>query len=178
MRLLVMGASGCGTSTLGRALASALASQHFDADDFFWLPTDPPFTKIRPVAARAALMEAVFVPRADWVLSGSLITWGAAATARMTAIVFVTLDPEVRIARLIARERRRYGARIAPGGDRHEAFTAFLDWARGYDDPSSESSRNRARHEDWLAQHPAPKIRVDAAGPVDVLANQVLEALP
>ena len=36
-----MGASGAGVSTLGRALAGALALPHHDTDDYFWLPTIP-----------------------------------------------------------------------------------------------------------------------------------------
>lgn len=38
-RVMIFGGSGAGSSTLRRALASALASQHFDRDDFFWYPT-------------------------------------------------------------------------------------------------------------------------------------------
>lgn len=172
-----MGAAGAGTSTLGRGLATALASQHFDADDFFWQPTDPPFTTKRPVDERQALMEAMFVPRSDWVVSGSLINWGAPAIARVTAIVFMTLDTDIRIARIIARERLRLGARLDPGGDRHAAFTAFLDWARGYDDPSFASSRTRASHETWLASQPVPTVRVDASCSVDRLIADVLARL-
>ena len=52
-----MGASGSGTSTLARGLANAFDSQAFDTDDFYWKPTDPPFTLKRPVADRIALME-------------------------------------------------------------------------------------------------------------------------
>jgi hypothetical protein len=40
----IFGASGAGTSTLGRALGERLALAHLDTDDFFWMPTDPPFT--------------------------------------------------------------------------------------------------------------------------------------
>jgi hypothetical protein len=76
-RIHVLGASGAGTSTLARGLASALDSQAFDTDDFYWTPTDPPFTEKRPVAERLALMEALFLPRRDWVLSGSFTSWGA-----------------------------------------------------------------------------------------------------
>jgi adenylate kinase family enzyme len=35
----VMGASGSGATSLGRALAGALELPHHDADDYLWLPT-------------------------------------------------------------------------------------------------------------------------------------------
>ena len=47
-RVHVFGASGSGTTTLGRALAEALGSVHLDTDAYFWESTDPPFTTIRP----------------------------------------------------------------------------------------------------------------------------------
>ena len=50
----VMGASGSGTTSLGRALADRLDIAHLDTDDFFWLPTDPPFTTPREFLAWAA----------------------------------------------------------------------------------------------------------------------------
>ena len=42
--LHITGASGSGTTTLGRALASAWAVPHADTDDYFWVPTTPPYT--------------------------------------------------------------------------------------------------------------------------------------
>jgi len=48
-RIHLMGASGSGTTTLGRALAQRLGCPHFDTDHYFWFPTAPPFEKIRPV---------------------------------------------------------------------------------------------------------------------------------
>jgi uridine kinase len=44
-RIHIAGASGSGVTSLGRALASTLASSHHDihaTDDYFWLPTTPP----------------------------------------------------------------------------------------------------------------------------------------
>jgi adenylate kinase family enzyme len=40
-RIHLMGASGSGVTTLGRALAARLALPHHDSDDYFWLPTAP-----------------------------------------------------------------------------------------------------------------------------------------
>ena len=41
----IFGASGCGTTTLGDAVAEKLPLTHFDVDDFYWRPTDPPFVE-------------------------------------------------------------------------------------------------------------------------------------
>ncbi len=157
-------------------LANRLGSQSFDTDDFYWQPTDPPFQTPRPIADRLALMDQMFIPRADWVLSGSLHSWGAPVMAYVTHVVFLTLSQGARLARLRARERRRFGDRIAPGGDLDAGHRGFLDWAMGYDDPGNQG-RSRASHEAWLATLTQPVIRLDASPDPSTLADAALDAL-
>ena len=52
-----MGASGAGTTTLARAMADHWSVPHANADDYFWVPSDPPYVEKRPEAERVALME-------------------------------------------------------------------------------------------------------------------------
>lgn len=172
-RLLVMGASGSGTTTLARALASQWAVPHADADDYFWVPTDPAYAEKRPAADRLRLMLEVFVPRAAWVLSGSVMGWGEPVLEHVDAVVFCTLPPDVRLERLRAREMVRYGSRIEPGGDRAESFAEFLTWASGYDDPAFDG-RSLATHEEWLAGLDCPVVRVDTSRPVDQLITALV----
>lgn len=175
-RIHVLGASGTGTSTLARGLATALSSQAFDTDDFYWLPTDPPFVEKRRIAERLELMEAVFLPRADWVLSGSFGGWGEGIVPRITHVVFLTMLRGARLARLRARERRRYGDAIDGGGQRESAYRSFLDWAAGYDD-ATFTGRSRHFHEDWLSRLACPVIRLDAGLPVQELVASVTDRL-
>ena len=44
-RVLILGASGTGTTTLGRALGNDLSFRVFDTDDYYWLPSTPPFQR-------------------------------------------------------------------------------------------------------------------------------------
>ena len=164
-----MGASGSGTTTLARALATRWSVPHADADDYFWVPTAPPFRRKRPPEQRVALMEQVFVPREAWVLSGSMNGWGENVVARCDVVVFLTLDPAERMRRLEARERiRREGQESDP-----EAWEEFRTWAAGYDDPAS-TGRSRAGHEAWLAGIDRPVLRLDSARPVEELIEAVL----
>ena len=71
-RLHIMGASGAGVTTLGRALADTLGLPHHDTDDYYWRPTDPPYRETRSIPDRLRLMHELFLPRPSWVLSGSL----------------------------------------------------------------------------------------------------------
>src|ERR1700721_3589303 len=119
-RIHVIGASGSGVTTLGRALADALALPPHDTADYFWRPTVPPYRELRPVPDRVRLMREVFLPRADWVLSGGLGPWGDALIPLLDLVVFLRVPTEVRLARLHDREARHFGAGAgAPGGWRH-----------------------------------------------------------
>ena len=168
-RLHVTGASGAGTTTLARALAGHWAVPHADVDDYFWVPSNPPYVEKRPEPERVALMEEVFVAREAWVLSGSMLGWGDDVVARCDAVVFLTLDPEERLRRIEARERMRSEGRAVDDA----AWAAFVAWARGYDDPTF-TGRSRVAHERWLSGLGCPVLRLDSASPPEVLRNEVL----
>jgi adenylate kinase family enzyme len=158
-RIHILGASGSGTTTLGKALASRMSAAHFDTDNFYWLPTDPPFRTARPREERIGLLGEALSGKESWVLSGSLFGWGDVFIPQFDRVVFLYVPPEVRMARLEAREQERYGARAAPGGDMHPASTAFLAWAAGYDSGEGPE-RSLARHRAWLATLPCPVLEI------------------
>ncbi len=172
-RAHITGASGSGTTTLGRALASRWSVPHADADDYFWLPTSPPYVEKRPAAERLGLMRKLFLGRDAWVLSGSVMDWGDELVATFDAVVFLSTDHEHRLARLRARERQRYGDRIGPGGDLEAGHLEFLTWAAGYENPGFDG-RSRARHEEWLSGLACPVLRLDGSTPVADLVAEVL----
>lgn len=176
-RVHVTGASGSGVTTLGRALAGALALPHHDTDDYYWLPTEPPYTAKRLAADRIRLMQEMFIPRTGWVLSGSLVSWARHIEPSFDAVVYVSTPTPVRLARLRAREETRHGrGATAVGGSRHEAFAAFIAWASGYDEPTFDG-RSRAAHERWLGTLTCRIARVDGTRPTEQLVAEVLRDL-
>jgi adenylate kinase family enzyme len=176
-RIHVTGASGSGVTSLGRALAHALALPHHDTDDYFWQPTAPPYREQRDVSERLRLMREMFLPRADWVLSGGLDGWGCEIVPHFDLVVFLTTPREVRLRRLRAREAAHFGTdAVSPGGWRHEETEAFLEWASHYEDGARES-RNLARHLAWLEQLRCPVLRLDGTRPLFELVATVRTAL-
>ena len=176
-RILVTGAAGSGTTTLGRALAATLGCLHEDTDAYYWMPTDPPYTTMRPPEERIALLLPKLKAERDWVLSGSPIEWGAALEPLYELIVFLRLDHDLRMARLRRREAADFGPRIVPGGDMARINAEFLDWASSYDEAGPER-RSLVQHERWLAAQKCPVLRLDSAAPVDALRAAALAALP
>jgi adenylate kinase family enzyme len=175
LRAHITGASGTGVTTLGRTLAIRTAHPHFDADDFYWLPTNPPFEQKRDPAERLRLVHELFAGRPDWILSGSLDGWGDSLVPLFDLVVFLEAPTEVRLARLRARETRHFGAAaVGPGGPRHREFEEFIEWASHYEDGTREG-RSRARHEAWLAKLPCRVLRLDSSAPVDALVDRVMD---
>ncbi|HLX37470.1 MAG TPA: hypothetical protein VKR29_06690, partial [Candidatus Binataceae bacterium] len=157
-RIHIFGASGSGTSTLGVAIADRFGHTHLDSDRFFWMPTDPPFTTPREISARVAMLADALDCHPRWVLSGSLCGWGDIFMARFELAVFLYIPHEVRMARIMARERERYGDAIEPGGAMHTQHLEFIEWARKYD-TADESMRSLVLHEKWMTTLPCPAIR-------------------
>lgn len=180
-RIHLMGASGSGVTTLGRALADRLALPHHDTDDYFWLPTVPPYQTTRPAADRLRLMREMFLPRLDWVLSGTVTGWGDELVPLFDLVVFVTAPRDLRIARLRSREAAHFGTdAVAPGGWHHAETEAFVEWASHYEAGDREG-RHLAQDETWLAKLSCPISRIDGSRPLADLVQQLcsdVERLP
>lgn len=159
-RIHILGASGSGTTTLGQALAERLQCLHFDTDEYFWLPTDPPFVTKRASIARQQRLMDDLTAHDSWILSGSLCGWGDIAIPLFALVVFLWLPTAIRLERLRQREHQRYGERIMPGGDMYTGSQAFLDWAVSYDD-GDVNMRSRRLHEQWLGTLPCPIICIE-----------------
>ncbi len=175
-RVHILGASGSGTSTLGSALARRLGVPHADSDTFFWRPTDPPYTTPRPAEERQALLARKLPVTAHWVFSGAATKWAAPLEPYYDLVVFLQLDPATRMGRLRRREAMRWGARIQPGGDMANINAAFIAWAEAYDTAGS-LRRGLVTHEAWLADQPAPVLRLDSIAPVSDMVAAVVDRL-
>ena len=176
-RIHIFGASGSGTSSLASALAARHGHRHLDTDDFYWLPTDPPYKEARPREGRLALLSSALAQSPSWVLSGSLCGWGDPLIPEFDLVVFLVVPTPVRLTRLRAREAVRYGLQaISPGGERYDAHVAFLDWAGRYDAGGAEM-RSRALHEAWLSTLPGVVLRLEGNRAVAAQLTQIERAI-
>jgi adenylate kinase family enzyme len=172
----ITGAAGAGTSTLGALLAARRGWGFAETDDALWLPTDPPYRELRPASARIPFLRARLTLGRPYVLSGAVLGWGEALTPEFRLVVFLDTPTELRLARLRAREHARFGAAVAPGGERRAEYLAFLAWAASYED-GTEPGRSRARHEEWFGTLPCPLLRLEGTLRPDELARRTEAAL-
>ena len=123
-----------------------------DSDDYYWLPTQPPFTDRRDRALRHQLVMADLEQHPRAILSGAIIGWGDDLEHAFDLVIFLSLPHDLRVSRLRARELARYGRINEP----------FIAWAAGYDDdPPTSPTRNRRRQHEWLGERRCPVLRLE-----------------
>jgi adenylate kinase family enzyme len=164
MRILITGASGSGTTTLGRTLADTLTLPFFDIDDYYWMPTEPPYRQKRTAAARLSMLIGD-LDRAEngAVLSGSVVNWGVEIEDSFSLIVFLRVPTKIRVERLHKREAELFGA----------AKSEFIEWAAQYDE-GRLPGRSLPIHERWLSLRRCIVLRIEGEVSVADSVKQIM----
>lgn len=170
--IIVFGASGSGTSTIGKELASTLGYTHFDIDDYFWAKSDVPFTVKRSRDERMAKLLTDITAAEAFVMSGSMLDWSEPFEPYFELAVNVETPTGVRLERLEKREYERFGDRILEGGNMYEAHRDFIDWAATYDTAGLEK-RSKMSHEQWANTLTCAVIKVDGTKPVREIVDEI-----
>lgn len=173
-RIHIFGASGSGTTTLGKTLAARLRCLHFDTDDYFWLPSDPPFQHARERQMRLEMLFKDLENTDSWVLSGSLCDWGDSLIGLFDIAVYLWISHDLRMSRLKAREIERYSEEIVcPNGVWRKQTQEFLDWAAEYDTGGLEI-RSYELHEAWIESLPCPILQIRGDIPIGEKVERVI----
>lgn len=159
-KIHILGASGAGTSTLGKLLEAEYGFVHLDTDDYYWLPTNPPFTTPREITTRINLLKKDILHHDQCVISGSLCGWGDVLIPYFDLIIRVVTPTDVRIERLHQREFKRFGNRILENGDMYEEHQRFITWASQYDTGGLDI-RSKALHDEWLKEISCRQVEID-----------------
>jgi uridine kinase len=167
MRILITGASGSGTTTLARALATNLRIAFLDADELYWLPTEPPFKQKRDRTERRVLLRERLAKSEAIVVAGSVMEWDAESEDSFDLIVFLQAPADVRVGRLRERELKQLG----------RVDEEFIHWAAQYD-AGGMDGRSLARQLAWLEKRRCPIIRVSSTQTVPELLSHVSQYLP
>jgi adenylate kinase family enzyme len=176
-RIHIFGASGTGTTTLGGVLGERLRIPHFDTDDYFWAPSDVPFSVIRKRNDREAMLRTALESSDSWVLSGSVCDWGDFAIPMFTLAVFLYVPREIRMKRLRKREAERFGEEaLKPGGYMHDNHRAFIEWAGQYD-AGGPDMRSLVMHEEWMKELPCEVLRFEGELCMASIAGRIEQSI-
>ncbi len=168
----IYGASGSGTSTLAKAIGDRYGYRMLDSDDYFWLPTNPPYSKTRSRDDRCKLMKADIIKHDKVVISGSLCGWGDEFIPFFDLVIRLVTPTDLRVERLKQREYAKFGERVRANGDMHENHLEFLRWAERYDSGDT-NMRSKALHDEWQKQISCRQIVLDGSKEVDLLLGKI-----
>lgn len=177
MHIHILGASGSGVTTLGKALAKQIDYPYFDSDSYFWLPSDPPFINRRPPEERNPLLISHLAQHDNWILGGSIFSWSEDVFLDYDLVVFLYLPPEIRLQRLRDREYERYGAMIYTDAQRKSQYELFMSWAVDYDEAKGLAKRTLPAHEAWLKTLNVPILELRGDLTVQQRVNAVVKSI-
>ena len=175
-KIHIFGASGSGTTALGKALSEDMSLPHFDSDDYYWKKTDPPYTQKNSIEDRHKLLLRDMEGLKGWVLSGSMDSWSDPFRPFFDSAIFVQSNAEIRTQRLRGREYAQFGDRIKEGGDMFDEHEYFIKWAHQYDLGELEG-RSRKRHEEWMTTLSCPILKITNDGRFEDMVKEVKDWL-
>lgn len=174
MKINVFGASGAGTTFLGKSLSQGLEIKFLDADEYYWKKTVPPYLEKIPKEDRISNLKKDFYAEASVIITGSLMSWGKDWEEVFDLAFFLYLPQAIRMTRLQAREKERYGERLESDPIIRQNSAEFLAWAREYDNPDF-GGKNITRHQNWMKKVKYPVIKLKNSGSMKSLVNRAIK---
>ncbi len=162
MKILIFGASGSGTTTLGKEIEKKTNFKHLDVDDYYWKKTDPPFQEKIPLNKRNENLKSDFENFENVIVSGSMVSWGKEWEASFDLAIFIHLNNNDRIKRLENRETERYGDKLLTDKKFQRDSKAFLEWASQYENPNFDG-RSLKVHNDWIELLKCNVLRINGS---------------
>jgi adenylate kinase family enzyme len=158
-RVLIIGNSGTGKSTLAQRLGARLAVPVIELDLLHWRD-EGAGPKRDEAEAIALAQEAAAAPR--WIMEGVYGWLAAAVIARVTALLWLDLPWEDCRAALVARKPRR-------GASAHDQ-AELLAWAEAYWTRTTPSSF--AGHAQLFDAYSGPKQRLESRAATDAFVEK------
>ena len=173
MKILIIGASGSGTTTLGKELEKKTNFRHLDVDDYYWKKTDPPFQEKIPLEERNRNLKNDFKEIENTIVSGSMVSWGKEWESAFDLVIFIWLNNSLRMSRLRIRESERYGEKLLTDKEIQQRSKKFLEWANKYESPDFKG-RSLKVHNDWIESLDCKVMRLSGSADLKENVNKIL----
>jgi adenylate kinase family enzyme len=165
--IFICGLNGAGKTTLAGELARLTGFKQMDIEDYFFLPSDIPYTRSRTKEECNKLILADIKKHPKFVLSAVIGDFGNEIIGRFDAVVIVDVPREIRMERVKKRDFDRFGNRVLAGGDLYEQQLKFY---------KKVDARSENYVENWIKTLSCPVIRVDGTSDYSGSANAILSA--
>lgn len=181
MGIIIFGASGAGSTTLGKEVAQQLNFQYLDIDDYLWCwDTEIPLTSTRSQAERTENMMNDIKKHPKFVISGTIFNDRNLFHPLLDIAVFISTPAEVCAERVLTREHARWGKRVLPGGDMYKStrfhgdISDYIAIAQRYETVDA-SKFGRKLHEQWISELPCPVVRMDGMKNISENVNCIVD---
>jgi adenylate kinase family enzyme len=171
MRLLISGGPGSGCTSTAEEVGKRLGIPVFDSDSYFHKVSDPPFQEQYSPGERKIMLERALSEESRWIVCWSVATWGL-SQFDPTHGVLLDIPSDVRLGRLMERQRTQFGDRIDSGGDMKSQNDSFMDWAAGYEERSG-SGRNLSTDREFLVTQCDTLMHIGDAAEIEEVVEQI-----
>ncbi len=154
MKIYIVGVSGSGVSTLGKALSEQLKIPFWDMDDYYWENSYPPFKNKTDNEFRNRFVHSSLNQTESWILGGTSDSWTSDIQPDFDRVIFLWIPVMLREKRLRKREQKRYGEPLPIWS------INFIRIALEYDNIDLPCSL-RNRLENWLSKLNCPVLRLE-----------------
>lgn len=168
LSICICGLNGCGKTTLGKALASALDCAHLDAEDYFFPGGTENYSSPRPQAEAEEAMVGDMAKHRRFVYSAVSGHMHSRPDVPYDLVIYLHASRTVRLERVEARSWAKFGERVRPGGDLYEQERGFLTFI---------AERTPDRIEQWLTTLSSPVLRLDSTADTDTLLRTILSQI-
>ena len=170
--IMIIGPSGSGKTTLGKIVAQKLGYLYFDVDDYIWKQnTDSPYTQMYTREEKISRLNTDIAPYEHFVMAGSMSSFHYAFYDMFKMMVFLYVEPDIRIQRVHKRAIERFGRRVLEGGDMYESHMKFLKDNRSYEEDGSPNMREQ---KEWMTNMSCVKIELDGAKDLESNADIIV----
>ena len=172
--IMIIGPSASGKTTLGKKVAELLNFPYFDVDDFIWrFDTPELYTIMYSREEKISRLQNAIAPYEHFVMAGSMSSFHQAFDDSFEMMVFLYVDPDIRVQRANERAIQRFGDRVLKGGDMYESNQDFLRKIRRYE---TDGSPNLTEQKAWMESLSCKKLELDGTEPIEINARIIAEA--
>ena len=162
--ICVCGLNGSGKTTFAGALAKELGFKHMDIEDYYFMPSEIPYSisRTREEAESLLLQDMKENPR--FVFSAVDGNIGV----EYDLMIYLNAPLDVRMERVKRRAYDKFGDKILPGGDMYEQEQKFFDFV---------SKRDADTVEAWLQTVSCPVIHLDGTKDIDDNVMEIVKTV-
>ncbi len=158
--IAIVGLNGSGKSTLGHALAKELSYYEIDVEDYYFPEQkesrraaldgeygdsldylgDMPYSVSRTNEEVEEGIAKDIAAHPRYILTGVTINWSEEILSTIKKVFWLKTGTDERVRRVKDREEKRWGDRVAEGGDMYEQQKSFRDLIAGFTDEKVKDS--------------------------------------